>query len=806
MFVFAFSGGAAAASASAPTPSSAAAATSTRGDAADPAAWVEPRIGSAHGGNTFPGAVVPFGMLQWSPETTRGNHLRTTAPGGYAYDTPKIRGFSLTHLSGSGCAGASGDVPFMPIIGVPSTSPSLDARDETFANRFAHPNEIAEPGYYAVRLDDRVQVELTAAARAGAARFRYPGGQPAGMLVRASDSEVGSSAATVDVDAATMSVRGSVTSGNFCGYLDAEDRRSYYTLFFVARFDHAFVAYGTWENDRLAPDSTHASGGTGYDAKGWPEAGKGSGAWLRFDTTRERTVGVRVGISYVSLANAQANLDAESPAARDFDSLRASARAAWNDWLGRIAVEGGSDDERRIFYTALYHSLLHPNLFSDSNGDYAGFDAKTHRVSAPQKAQYANFSGWDIYRSQVQLVALLDAAVGGDIAQSLFNQARQSGGVWDRWTHNSGNTHVMNGDPAAIVVAAIHAFGGTGFDTRGALASLVHAATVPAPDDHLGRGCAVECVSERPGLAEWRRLGYIPAQAHAWGGAAEMLEQVNADFALASFAQRLGDDANARRLFARSREWRSLFNAHATPSAGYLQNHNADGTWPKFDPESDDGFVEGSAAQYLWMLPFDAHGLVATLGGAELARARLDGFFHDEDGAWALTGSGGLHAEMDNEPSVAAPWLYPFVREPSRTQATVRETMRQLWKAAPDGIPGNDDLGEMSSWYVWSALGMYPLYPGRAELVLASPLFRHVSIRRASGDIVIDAAQAATDVYYVQSLDVDGVPSTHAWLPADFARRGGHLRFGLGRAPARAWGTNAADLPPDFLAPYARAR
>jgi|GEM_PF-86103 len=778
--------------------------------AADFASWVEPRIGSAHGGNTFPGAVVPFGMLAWSPETTRGNHLRTTAPGGYAYDTTKIRGFSLTHLSGTGCAGASGDVPFMPIVGEPSASPSLDAKDEMFAHRFAHANEIAEPGYYAVTLDDRIKVDLTAAARSGSARFRYPSSQAAALLIRTSDSEVGSSAATVDIDAATMSVRGSVTSGNFCGYLDKEDRRSYYTLYFVAQFDHAFAAHGTWENDKLAAGATHASGGTGYDDKGWPIAGKGSGAWLRFDTTRDRSVRVRVGISYVSLANAQANLEAEQPGARlavsdnghwdaNFESTRTAARAQWNDWLGRIAVRGGNDDERRIFYTALYHSLLHPNLFSDANGEYAGFDGKTHRVAAPQKAQYANFSGWDIYRSQVQLVALLDDGVAGDIAQSLLHQAQQSGGVWDRWTHNAGNTHVMNGDPAAIIIAALHAFGATTFDAKGALASLVHAATVPSPEDHLGRGCAVECVSQRPGLAEWQKLGYIPSEAHAWGAAAEMLEQVNADFALASFAERLGDKANAQRLFKRSQQWRNLFNAKATQQDGYIQNRNADGTWPKFEPEGDDGFVEGSGEQYLWMLPFDAHGLVEVLGGVARAGARLDAFFHDEDGAWALTGMGGLHAEMDNEPSVAAPWLYLFTQQPWKTQATVRETMKHLWKATPDGIPGNDDLGEMSSWYVWSALGMYPLYPGRADLVLASPLFSHATIRRRTGAIVIDAPQAATDVYYVQRLQVDGKPSTKAWLPASFVARGGELSYELGPEPVSGWASAPADAPPNFL-------
>jgi len=764
--------------------------------AGDPASWVEPRIGSAHGGNTFPGAVVPFGMLAWSPETTRGDHGRVAAAGGYAYDATKIRGFSLTHLSGTGCRGAGGDIPFMPITFEPTSSPSADAKDETYANAYSHVNETAEPGYYAVALDNRVRVELAATARTGAARLRYPSGVPSALLIRTSDSEPGSSDANVEIDAKAGVVRGSVSSGNFCGHLDVEDRRSYYTLYFVAAFDRPIAAHGTWEDTQLIPDGTHAKGGTDYGKNGFPEAGKGSGAWLRFDTESERSVAVRVGISYVSLANAQANLDAENGSATTFDSVRHDARSAWNGWLSRIAVEGGSDDERRTFYTALYHSLLDPNLFSDANGDYAGFDGKVHRVAAPQKAQYANFSGWDIYRSQIQLVTLLDKNVGSDIAQSLLNQANQNHGVWDRWTHNTGATHVMNGDPSAAAVAAIHAFGGDAFDTKAALASLLRAATTPTALDLDRRGCPIECVGQRPGLDQWLKLGYIPAQSHAWGAAAEMLEQTAADFALAAFAERLGDRVNAKRLLGRSGSWRQLFNAKATTAGGYIQNRNADGSWPAFEPATEEGFVEGSAAQYLWMLPFGARGLFDALGGDAAATARLDAFFHDEDGRWALTGMGGLHAEMDNEPSIASPWLYLYAGQPWKTQATVREVVNTLWKPAPDGIPGNDDLGEMSSWYVWSALGLYPLLPGRAELMIGSPLFTHALIEYGDSRISIDAPDAASDAPYVRALAVDGRTSTRAWLPADFVARGGSLRFDLSKTPSQTWATAPADRPP----------
>jgi predicted alpha-1,2-mannosidase len=769
------------------------------GAAAGAVSEVDPRIGTAHGGNVFPGAVVPFGMLQWSPETTKGDHSRVAAPGGYAYDATRIRGFGLTHLSGTGCRGASGDIPFLPMTTVPTVSPSTDAKDETFSSTYSHVNETAEPGYYAVRLANRVKVELAATARAGSARLRYPSGVPATLLIRASDSEVGSSDATITIDPATRSVSGSVSSGNFCGYLDAEDRRTYYTLYFVAEFDHAFSDTGTWENATLHPGATSARGGTGYGENGFPEPGKGSGAWLRFDTGAERTVGVRVGISYVGIDNARANLAAENPPKRAFADVRTSARDAWNGWLSRIAIEGGNVDQRRVFRTALYHASLHPNLFSDANGEYRGFDGKVHRIGANQHAQYANFSGWDVYRSQLQLVTLLDPDIGSDIAQSLLNQAQQNGGEWDRWSHNTGGTHVMNGDPAAPAIAAIDAFGGTRFDAKAAFASLARAAEKPTARDADKRGCPILCVGQRPDLARKLRLGYNPTDTHAWGGGAETLEQASADFALAAFAERLDHQAAAQRFLARAADWRKLFNPHATAHGGYIQNRNADGSWPPFDPASDDGFAEGSAAQYLWMVPFDVPGLFDALGGDERAVERLDALFRDEDGEWALTGSGDLHVEMDNEPSIATPWLYAVAGQPWKTQATVRAVVDTLWKPTPDGIPGNDDLGAMSAWYVWSALGMYPLFPGRAELVLASPLFERATIRRGGRDIVIDAPGADSDMPYVRSLDVDGRASTKAWLPATIVANGGRLRYALSREPNRDWGSAPADRAPTFI-------
>jgi predicted alpha-1,2-mannosidase len=765
-----------------------------------PASEVNPLIGSSNGGNTFPGAMLPFGMLAWSPENTRGKHSRTAAPGGYLYSATRIRGFSLTHLSGTGCAGASGDIPFMPVTQAITTSPSADNDDSRYASNFRHADEVAQAGYYQVKLANGTNVQLTAAMRSGLAAFAFPAGKPANLLLRASDSEVGSSDAEIQVDRHAGTVSGSVTSGNFCGYLAKADQRSYYTLYFVASFDRPITTSGSWHDAELQPGGRSAHGGTSYADQGFPPAGKGSGVWLSF--ADGSTVQARVGISYVSLANAKANLAAEIPVGSSIAQVRAQAQASWNKALGRIAIDGGTPDQRSTFYTALYHVMMHPNVYSDINGDYRGFDQQTHHLDAKQHAQYANFSGWDIYRSHLQLVTWLLPQVGSDIAQSLYHQAQQNHGEWDRWTHNSGGTHVMSGDPAVPALADIAAFGGNGFDLHGAYASLSKAATDVSTNDLSDDGCNVECVGQRPSLDQWLKLHYIATKSHAWGGAGETLEDATADFALSELARRAGDQAGQQRFLARAGYWRNLFNPHATPDGGYIQNRNTDGSWPAFTPDTDDGFVEASAAVYLWMVPFDVHGLFDILGGRDKATARLDAFFHDKDGHWALTKAGPLHAELDNEPSVATPWLYDYAGQPWKTQEAVRIVVNTIWKNAPDGIPGNDDLGEMSSWYVWAALGMYPEIPGRAELLLGSPLFPHALVHGSGGDVVIDAPAASSTSPYVTAFELDGKAYSRPWLPASLVEHGGRLHVDLGRTANPQWGSAVEAAPPSFAPPH----
>ncbi|WP_333764959.1 GH92 family glycosyl hydrolase [Streptomyces sp. IBSBF 2390] len=764
----------------------------------DPTPYVDPLIGTRNGGNVFPGAVVPFGMLSWSPENTRGDATRTAAPGGYQYDATRVRGFSLTHMSGTGCAGGSGDIPFFPYAGEVTTSPASDTKDAVYASDFTHADETAEPGHYKVGLASGVTADLTATARTGSARFTYPSGRPASLLVRTANSEVGSEDSTVTIDPGTRTVSGSVTSGNFCGYLDPEGRRSYYTLHFTARFDRAFKATGTWQDGRLDPGGTRASGGTGgFLQGGRPVAGKGAGGYVEF-APGDGPVNVKVGISYVSRAAAEANLAAENPPHRTFDAVREAARRAWRERLGAVRVGGGTDAERTTFYTALYHALLHPNVISDADGRYRGSDGEEHRVGRGHRAQYGTFSGWDVYRDQVQLLTLLDPRTGSDIAQSLYGLARQNGGVWDRWLHGASGTHVMNGDPAATALAGIHAFGGTDFDLEGALHSLVRAATVPTEQDLSAAGKPVLSVGQRPSLDKYLDLHYMPSVSNAWGGAAETLEMSTADFSLSRLAAAAGEKDTRAAFARRAQWWQNNFNIAAAPSGGYVANRKADGSWVTgFTPDTGNGFVEGSAAQYTWMVPHDPAGLFAALGGRDRALARLDDFFHDDKGGWAFTGNGGGKSELDNEPSINVPYLYDYAGAPYKTQETVRAVMRQLWSTEPGGIPGNDDLGAMSAWYVFSALGMYPQVPSRAELVLASPLFERVEIQRPQGnDISVRAAGAAADAPYVRSLKVDGQSSDRPWLPASFVRDGGRLDYTLSASPDRAWG--AGSPPPSF--------
>jgi hypothetical protein len=340
-------------------------------------------------------------------------------------------------------------------------------------------------------------------------------------------------------------------------------------------------------------------------------------------------------------------------------------------------------------------------------------------------------------------------------------------------------------------VAGIYAFGGTNFDARDALKSLVKAATVPTAKDLSSAGKPVMSIGERPSLDKYLALHYIPTKSNAWGGAVETLEDTTADFAIAQLALKTNDSKTYDKFLKRSQYWQNVFNPE---NGGYIQNRDENGAWPGFEPSTGDGFAEGSSAQYTWMIPHNRAGLFDAMGGKAKVSQRLDAFFKDADGNWALTGSGELHAEMDNEPSINTPWIYNYTGQPYKTQETLRQAMTQLWNTTTGGIPGNDDLGAMSSWYVWTALGLYPDVPSRADLQVGAPLFPHAIIHREHGRS-IEITAAGAPAQYIQSLNVNGQMSTKPWLDEDFVKHGGTLDYQLGTTPNTSWGSAAADAP-----------
>ncbi|HEX8732492.1 MAG TPA: GH92 family glycosyl hydrolase [Ktedonobacterales bacterium] len=715
--------------------------------------YVNPFVGTAAGGenwglnaaagNTFPGAAVPFGMTQFSPDTTGGS----ARSGGYGYTDQRIRGFSLTHLNGAGCT-IFGDIPFMPTSG--------SVADAFSSAPFTHRDESASPGAYSVRLGNGVSVALTATTRTGFAQARFPAGATETVALETGTDLHGAQLAHTRI-VSPSEVVGYVTSGPFCSFLHTT-----YTVYFDAQFSRPATTYGAWQGG-AAPGARVADGA-------------GSGVYLRFAPSADQTLLLKVGISYVSEANARANLHAENPG-WNFASVRAAANSAWNSLLNRVQATGGSAQSERVLYTALYHALLAPTVFSDVNGQYPGFDGKLHTANG--YTQYADFSGWDIYRSEVPLLALLAPQRASNMMQSLVNDGEQAGAL-PRWPLANSETGIMIGDSPAVILAEGVAFGAGRFDTAAALRLALAGATSPG----IGAGGS----TERPGLSAYLRLGYVPPDSGAWVPVSTSLEYYSDDYAIACLASDLGQPAAARQFAARAADWRKSFD----PATGYPQPRDGEGAFERFDPTDSDIYIEGDAAQYTWMTPFDGAGLVGLLGGPAAARRRLDTFFTQLN-----AGPASPYANMGNEPSFGAPWMYDFMGAPARTQATVRRIESQLFHNTPSGLPGNDDLGAMSSWYVWAALGLYPLLPGRAGFVLGSPLFPHVTLTIGSHVVHLEAPGAALDAPYIQSMAIDDAPTSQLWLPLETLEQTRTITYAMSTTPT-AWGTAAADAPPSL--------
>jgi predicted alpha-1,2-mannosidase len=707
--------------------------------------------------DTFPGADLPFGMVQWSPDTPSQN-----AGGGYEYNDKQITGLSLTHLSGPGC-NVFGDFGILPMVGPLPASPA------TASQPFSHASEESAPGWYAVSLGEpAVRAELTVTMRTGIGRFTFPATSQANLFVNVASNQAGVLASNVRIDGSSE-ISGTATSGFFCGMPDQ------YSVYFVAQFDRPFRAHGTWQASRLFPDASSAQG---------PAAG----AWLTFDAAQNRQVQMKIGLSFVSTAGARANLAAEN-SGWNLIGVRNRATDKWSAMLRRITIDGGTTVQQKTFYTAFYHTLLHPNVISDVTREYRGFDGRVHHVAAGH-AEYANYSDWDIYRTEVPLLALIAPGETSDMMQSLVDAYRQEGWL-PRWPLVNGTTSVMGGDSVDAVIGGAYAFGARAFDARGALAAMVKGATSTQPPPAQG------WYFERWELHDqYLQRGYVvnthtTSVAPVPNGASETLEYALDDFAISRLALAVGDRSAYRDFFARSSNWATLFDA----ATGWIAPRDPDGAFMQtpLTENGQSGFQEGNAAQYTWMVPQNLRDLIAAMGGARAAGVKLDAFFTELN-----AGEDKPYAWLGNEPSIGTPWVYLSAGEPWRAQAILREAMTTLYNDAPDGLPGNDDLGSMSAWYVWCAMGLYPQNPAMRYLDIGAPLFRSVRVASPSGlTLNVSAPNAETAAQYVEALRVNGRASNKSWIALP-DRGNVRLDVTLGATADERWAGGSEDAPPSY--------
>jgi predicted alpha-1,2-mannosidase len=696
----------------------------------DPASLVNPLIGTSGGVNEFPGPDMPFGMIQWSPDT----YPSRPDGGGYSYTATAVTGFSLTHLSGPGCD-AYGDVPILPVTGALPTDPA------TATETFSHTQETARTGYYAATLGNGTTVQLTDTTRAGIGTFTFPANSQASLLLKLDDSESPTDSTAV-ATIGDNEIEGDVEAGHFCSNPDPLERD--YTLHFDIVFSQPFTATSTW----------NGRSDTGATIPG--------GIALTFAT---HEVTAKVGISYTSDANAALNRETEIPG-WDFGAVRGANVKAWNALLSKIEVAGGSTAQQTEFYTALYHSLLDPSTFSDVNGQYTGFDGKLHTTTS---TEYANWSGWDIYRGQVQLAALVAPRQTSDAITSMLNDYAQTGEL-PKWNLGNGETFVQVGDPADAIIADAYAFGARDFDVTTALHDMIAEAT--STNDI------------RPGQQLEDEYGYLPFDGtygccNFYGPVSTQLEYDTDDYAIASLAQETGDEGDYRGFATRAQDWENVFNA----GTGYLQARMTNGTWlGDFSPSTESGFVEGSSAQYTPMVPFALRTLIQAAGGDAAWVTRLNGLMSD------ITSPGSLNADLGNEPSLEIPWEYDVAGAPYLTQRSVREIELELYSDTPAGEPGNDDLGALSAAFVWDELGMYPETPGTDVMVLASPAFPRI---RIDGAVTIDAPGAPDDLY-VQGVTVNGRPSGNAYVTLRGLRT---IDYDLGATADTEWGASPPSDP-----------
>lgn len=721
-----------------------------------PADRVDPFIGTTNFGTTNPGAVTPHGMMAVVPFNVMGSGENLFDKDARWWSTPYERynkfftGFAHGALSGVGC-------PEMGALLTMATTGALTVDYKEYGT--AYRDEKAAPGYYALTLDKYgIRAEATATPRTSAERYTFPAGK-GHLLLNLGEGLTNESGAVVR-RVSTTEIEGMKLLGTFC-----YNPQKVFPVYFVLRVTKTPSASGYWKKQRpmtgveaeWTPDNGRYKLYTEY---GRELAGDDVGYWFTFDDLEEgEQIEIRMGISYVSTENARLNLDAEQPEGTTFDAVRERARKQWNDDLGRIRVEGGTEQQQTVFYTALYHTLIHPNLLNDVNGEYPLME-RSGEVGTADGDRYTVFSLWDTYRNVHQLLTLVYPERQTGMVRSMIDIYREWGWM-PRWELYGRETFTMEGDPAIAVITDTWMKGLRDFDIATAYEGFRKSATTPGAQNRL-----------RPDIDPYIERGYIPLGFYAQDLAGDVsvshaLEYYVADAALARLADSLGHREEAKLFRNRSLGYKHYYDREF----GTFRPLNDDGTFlSPFDPKAGEnfsaapGFHEGSAWNYTFFVPHDVEGLAKLMGGRKKFVEKLQRVF---DEGWY---------DPANEPDIAYAYLFSrFEGEEWRTQSQTRRLLEKHFTAAPDGIPGNDDAGTMSAWAVFTMLGLYPDCPGEPYYTLTAPTFDRAEIDTEQGTLVIERYGEG----YVRKMTLGGRPLTKYRIAHEELLGGGRLTFEL---------------------------
>lgn len=740
--------------------------------------FVDPMIGTDYHGHTFPGAALPGGLVQLSPDTGIDGWDWCS---GYHYSDSSVMGFSHLHRSGMG-AGDWGDILLMPTTGSLKVVPgSKENPDEGYRSRFSHDEETASAGYYSVILKDySVKAELTVSERAGFHRYSFPKSEASHILVDAGhgirDNGTGSEVRIVS----NTEIEGHRSSTGFVKNKN---------VYFCAKFSKPFDAYGTWNEKEIKP---------GADK----DSGIHVGVYVDYITSDNETIEVKVGISYTSIEQARLNLETEIPG-WDFDQVREEAKKSWNKALEKLEIEASDENnetynqqKKATFYTALYHSLLFPATFSDVDGKYTGLDSLVH--AANNFTYLSDFSLWDTYRAEMPLLTLVEPQRNLDAINTMIAQYEQGGWLPTPQQFGNSYTNDMIGDHPVDAIVDAYMKGLRNFDVEKAYEAVKKNALETPPAGHRSKG--------RVGLDYYLEYGYIPYD-KVRESVSRTLEYAYNDWCVAQFAKALGKTGDYELFLKRAANYKNIIDT----LTGFARPKDSKGEWltpfdPKFVGHGDERhYTEANAWQYTWFVPHDVQGLIGLEGGREKFVSKLDSLFETSSDVRStvsdVTGLIGQYAH-GNEPSHHTIYLYNYAGSPWKTQELVRKVMDELYHDGPDGLCGNEDMGQMSAWYVLSSMGFYPVAPGQNVYVIGSPLFKNVTLNL--GDVygnrkfVVQAHHVSSVNKYIQTAALNGTPLSRPWITHDEIVSGGTLEFEMGPEPNKTWGASPDDAPPSM--------